>query len=106
MTDEYPETTEGQVDENLSDSRTVSLYLSETAIRILDSVKGPFSRSRAITLLLEGGSFEILPTRYLKVRCPICNGTGTEYITDTGYTGTKPCRGCESTGIQEVSYQS
>jgi hypothetical protein len=40
--------------------------------------------------------------KLLKVRCPICNGSGMEcdYFHPTG----KQCRGCEGLGIQEVTY--
>ncbi len=38
----------------MSESKITSLYLSETALQRLDAVRGPFSRSKAVCLLLEG----------------------------------------------------
>jgi DnaJ-class molecular chaperone len=50
------------------------------------------------------------PAMLLKVRCPICLGTGQEEVGygvppgTTTYSVRKTCRGCGGSGIQEVSY--
>ena len=42
----------------MTDSKITSLYLTDRALSRLDAVRGPFSRSKAVSIMLEGERIE------------------------------------------------